>query len=70
MYFAEGYGWCAISVKQDGFSCVNDCIVQHVDWESCNQCTDSAAADGEGKESVDSVPDCETDPRTTMEGEP
>jgi hypothetical protein len=64
MYFSEGWGWCTISVKENGLTCVNDCVVQHVDWQSCNQCTDSAA-----EESVVSVPNCETDPRTTMEGE-
>jgi hypothetical protein len=59
-YYSEGFGWCAIAVKDDGISCLTGCEVQGESWDFCNACTDTTQDED--------VPSCEPDRRTTMEG--
>jgi hypothetical protein len=62
-YYSEGFGWCAIAVKDDGISCPS-CEEQSVTWEACTECT---ITDSTPEESVKTS--CETGARTTIEGE-
>ncbi len=70
MYWAEGWGWCALDAAIDddaidGIACHESYEVQGVDWELCD-CADTDG-DGDGSFTLDEE-NCEAGRRTTLEG--